>query len=75
MSAEPPPVGSAADPLHHVRKMCRSLEDTRDHLRRDVGKVDDPLFCQMFEHASLVLDRLVTAFRAYETLGNDGETP
>ncbi len=57
---------SRHDPLHHIRKMCRQLEDTRDHLRRDVVKVDDPLFQQMFSEASSVLQRLITAFRAYE---------
>lgn len=56
------------DPLHHVRRMCSSLEHARDHLREDLAKVDDPLFQQMFSGASSVLDRLVEAFRTYETL-------
>lgn len=60
------------DPLHHVRKMCRHLEATRDHLREDVGKVDDPLFRQMFGEASIVLERLIAAFRVYEQRQDQG---
>jgi len=55
------------DPLHHVRKMAEHLRDTREHLMRDVEKVEDPLFKLMFGEASAVLDRLITAFLTYET--------
>ena len=58
---------ASTDPLHHVHKMCNRLRDTRDHLIRDVEKVDDPLFKMMFGEASTVLDRLITAFLTYET--------
>jgi len=58
---------ASTDPLHHVRKMADRLRDTRDHLIRDVEKVEDPLFKMMFGEASAVLDRLITAFLTYET--------
>jgi hypothetical protein len=58
---------ASADPLHHVRKMAERLRDARDHLMRDVEKVEDPLFKLMFGEASAVLDRLITAFLTYET--------
>ncbi|MBS1161362.1 MAG: hypothetical protein H6R15_3781 [Proteobacteria bacterium] len=58
---------ASTDPLHHVRKMAERLRDTRDHLMRDVEKVDDPLFKLMFGEASAVLNRLITAFLTYET--------
>jgi len=63
------------DPLHHVRKMADRLKDTRDHLMRDVERVDDPLFKLMFGEASAVLDRLITAFLTYETrsTGDNGK--
>jgi hypothetical protein len=58
---------ASADPLHHVRKMAERLRDTRDHLVRDIEKVEDPLFKLMFGEASAVLDCLITAFQTYET--------
>ncbi len=73
MAQEPEAAGG--DPLRHVSKMCRKLEATRDHMRQDLGKVDDPLFQLMFENASTVLDRLVIAFRCYEGQKKAEEKP
>lgn len=69
------PAPASPDPLHHVRKMCTSLEATRDHLRQDVHHVNDPLFQQMFVQASSVLDRLLCAFRQYEADARQGRRP
>lgn len=60
-------MAEAGDPLHHVRKMAGHLDAAAAHLRADLAKVEDPLFKAMFEGAARVLDRLVSAFRAYES--------
>jgi hypothetical protein len=60
------------EPLHHVNKMAGHLNDAAEHLRQDALKVDDPLFKAMFASAAQVLDRLVEAFRTYES--NTGQS-
>jgi hypothetical protein len=60
---------SAAEPhspLHHTRKMSAQFSQLIDHLRRDVGVVDEPQFRAMCETAADVMGGLVTAFRRYE---------
>jgi hypothetical protein len=37
------------DPRHHTQKMQRRLQETMDHLREDVKKVDEPQLKAMFE--------------------------
>jgi len=37
-----------------------------DHLREDIGKVDDPQFKAMFETSAEVIGGLVKAFSDYE---------
>jgi uncharacterized membrane-anchored protein YhcB (DUF1043 family) len=61
-------MASAADrdPLHHTQKMQRRLQDTMNHLREDIGKVDEPQLKAMFETAAEVLGGLIKAFRDYE---------
>ncbi|MER8467434.1 hypothetical protein [Mesorhizobium sp. M1396] len=54
------------DPLHHTQKMQARLQDTIDHLREDIGKVDEPKFKAMFETAAEVLGGLKKAFSDYE---------
>jgi hypothetical protein len=54
------------DPRHHVRKMSAEFAALIDHLRRDIGEVDEPEFKAMFETAAEVLGGLATAFRRYE---------
>ena len=43
------------NPVHHTRKMQQRLQETMDHLRRDIKKVDEPQFKAMFETAAEVL--------------------
>ena len=57
---------TAQDPHHHTQKMSKRLEETIDHLRRDIALVDEPQFKAMFETAAEVLAGLVTAFRHYD---------
>jgi len=57
---------TSQDPNVHVQKMERELSQIRDHLREDIGKVDDPQFKAMFETAAEVLGGLTKAFRDYQ---------
>jgi hypothetical protein len=54
------------DPKHHVQKMERQFEEIRNHLREDIGKVDEPQFKAMFETAAEVLGGLSKAFHDYQ---------
>lgn len=46
------------DPRHHTQKMQARLQETMDHLRDDIGKVDEPQLKAMFETAAEVLGGL-----------------
>jgi len=61
-------MASAADkdPKHHTQKMRQRLEETMNHLREDIEKVDEPRFKAMFETSAEVLGGLVKAFKDYE---------
>jgi len=54
------------DPRHHVQKMQKRLQETIDHLRQDVVKVDEPQLRAMFETSAEVLGGLRKAFSDYE---------
>ena len=54
------------DPRRHTQKMQRRLQETIDHLREDIGKVDEPQLKAMFETAAEVLIGLCKAFSDYE---------
>ena len=54
------------DPRHHTQKMQARLQETMDHLREDIEKVDEPQFKAMFETAAEVLGGLKKAFSDYE---------
>jgi len=51
---------------HHTQKMQMRLQDTMDHLREDIRKVDEPQLKAMFETAAEVLGGLKKAFSDYE---------
>ena len=55
-----------SDPRHHTQKMQVRLQETIDHLRGDIAKVDEPQFKAMFETAAEVLGGLKKAFFDYE---------
>ena len=42
------------DPRHHTQKMQARLQETIDHLRADVEKVDEPQLKAMFETSAEV---------------------
>ncbi|TJV13386.1 MAG: hypothetical protein E5Y07_31885 [Mesorhizobium sp.] len=47
-------------------RMQAILQETMDHLRDDIGKVDEPQLKAMFETAAEVLGGLKKAFSDYE---------
>jgi len=51
---------------HHVEKMRLRLQETADHLREDIKKVDEPQLKAMFETSAEVLGGLVKAFKDYQ---------
>lgn len=57
---------SERDPRHHTHKMKQHLQQTMDHLREDIDKVDEPQLKAMFETAAEVLGGLKKAFSDYE---------
>ena len=54
------------DPKHHTIKMRKRLDETVQHLREDIGKVNEPQFKAMFETAAEVLTGVSKAFSDYE---------
>lgn len=54
------------DPHHHTQRMQTRLQETIDHLRADIEKVDEPQLKAMFETAAEVLGGLKKAFSDYE---------
>jgi hypothetical protein len=54
------------DPRHHTQKMQRRLQETIEHLRADIKKVDEPQLKAMFETSAEVLGGLKKAFSDYE---------
>ena len=57
---------SDRDPRHHTQKMQSRLQEIIDHLRGDIGKVDEPQLKAMFETSAEVLTGLKRAFSDYE---------
>jgi len=54
------------DPRHHTRKLEQRLQETIDHLREDIGKIEEPQAKAMFETSAEVLGGLVKAFHDYD---------
>jgi hypothetical protein len=46
--------------------MQHRLQEIMNHLREDIGKVDEPQLKAMFETSAEVLGGLIKAFRDYE---------
>jgi hypothetical protein len=53
-------------PRHHTQQMQHRLQETIDHLREDIDKVDEPQLKAMFETGAEVLGGLKKAFGDYE---------
>lgn len=55
------------DPRHHTIKIKGMLNDAIEHVREDVGKIEDPRGQALFETTAEVLGGLVRAYEDYET--------
>jgi rubrerythrin len=56
----------SSDPRVHTQNMIRRLQDTIQHLRQDIEKVDEPQLKAMLETSAEVLGGLTKAFQDYE---------
>jgi hypothetical protein len=54
-----------SDPRYHTENIQRMLRDVMDHVREDVGKVDDPKAQALYETTAEVLGGLATAYQHY----------
>ena len=54
------------DPRHHTAKIKRMLNDLIEHVRDDVGKIEEPKAQALFETTAEVLRGLMTAYDHYE---------
>jgi hypothetical protein len=59
------------DPRVHAARIRGMLDDTIQHLREDVVKVDDPQARALFETSAEVLGGLVAAYRHFEQRSED----
>ncbi len=57
---------SESDPRYHTANIKKMLGDVSEHLRGDVGKVNDPRAQALFETSAEVLDGLMKAYDDYE---------
>lgn len=55
------------DPRQHTANLVRMLDETIQHAREDVGKVDDPRAKALFETTAEVLTGLKKAYEDYNT--------
>lgn len=55
-----------SDPRFHSQQVREKLGELIDHLRRDVGRVEDPRAEALFETAAEVLGGLQKAFQHFE---------
>jgi len=56
----------SSDPLAHTKNLKEQFQELIDHLREDVGKVDDAQAKALFEVSAEVLIGLQKAFTDYE---------
>lgn len=54
------------DPRHHTRQIRQRLQDMTQHLREDVGKVEEAKARALFETTAEVLIGLDRAYEHYE---------
>ncbi|MFD0893799.1 hypothetical protein KBB96_10275 [Luteolibacter ambystomatis] len=56
-----------SDPLHHVAKIRRKLQELAEHCRDDIPKIHEPKAKVLFETTAEVLIGLQTAYEHYTT--------
>jgi hypothetical protein len=55
-----------SDPREHAQNIRSGMQEMVDHLRKDIGKVDEPQAKALFETSAEVIQGLITAFSHYE---------
>ena len=55
-----------SNPIEHTSKVKQDLSNLTDHLREDIGKIDDPAAKALFEVSAEVLTGLQKAFTDFE---------
>lgn len=55
-----------SDPMFHTNRIKGQIQDLIDHLREDVGHVDDPRAQALFETSAEVLGGLKKAYDHFE---------
>lgn len=59
------------DPRRHTANVREKLEGLIEHLREDVGKVDNPRAQALFETTAEVLGGLVKAYEHFDTAAEE----
>lgn len=55
-----------SDPREHTRNIKSAMQEMVEHLRRDIGRIDEPQAKALFETSAEVLNGLITAYSHYE---------
>jgi|SRR4051812_15544451 len=62
---------NSSDPHEHIANIKAEFSDLIQHLREDIGKVDDPKAKALFETSAEVISGLEKAFSDYENATED----
>ena len=54
------------NPRHHTQRMKARLQETMEHLREDISRVNEPQLKAMFETSAEVLAALIKTVNDYE---------
>lgn len=60
-----------SNPREHSRNIKSGMREVAEHMRRDIGKIDDPKAEALFETSAEVIDGLITAFSHFEEKSED----
>ena len=61
-----PQANKEKDPQYHAQNIQRMLSNLIEHVREDVGKVEEPKFQVLLETSAEVLSGLRTAYEHYQ---------
>lgn len=57
---------------HNTQKLTSMMQDCVQHLRDDIGKVDDPRAQALFETSAEAIEGLINAFNDYNARNEPG---
>jgi hypothetical protein len=55
-----------SDPRYHARRIRDMLQGVMQHMREDIGKIDDPAAKALFETSAETLGGLIKAYDDFE---------